>query len=669
MANQKSGPAGFGSKKENKPDGKDVKEQNDKKANQQADLGHFLYRQGRLEQAEAIYKALIQAQARNGLILGNLAAIYARQGKLQEAAELLEEALAIDPSFAEGWATLGFVQKAKGNITGAIQAYAQSLLLVPDNCYCHYNLGNALSQVGRFNEAIEAYGQAVELHPQFLEALTNRGSAFLEVGEHQKAVSSCLNALSINPNHLAALNNLGKAYQGLGDNPSAIDTFKRAIEFNAMSPDLFFNLGSALKDVDLIEEAVDAYQEALRLRPEFSEAHSNLGALYAQLGNLSEAIVCYELALNYKPNLVEALLNLAKAYNAKKSDNEAIAAYNKALLISPELSDAERRLSLLVDANVDPAPLVRAQNSLLTAVDPENRAQLYFTIAKYKEDLDDPSALDSYQKGNQEMAKLLSWEHPNLKKLIEANEAISETSSTWQDDHEPLFLVGMPCCGAELAQLILSKNPDLGSLWRAEFLNMASNYMLDSNVNSIADNAIASIKAMHRDRDVAKPITDHALFGFQYCSAIAKMFPRARILHCYCNPIDNLFAIYKSYLGTENPWAYDLDLIIEYFDFYRQVMAYHEANSPGAIINLDMDALRANPRVEIRELIQRCGFKWADAYLGPDILAECEKQHPVSTVADRIIGGSEFSWLTKAQLVAELAEKLEARGYAMEDPL
>jgi hypothetical protein len=317
---------------------------------------------------------------------------------------------------------------------------------------------------------------------------------------------------------------------------------------------------------------------------------------------------------------------------------------------------------LLVDAKVDSAPLVRAQGHLPATLDLAQRSRLYFAIAKYKDDLDDPSAFESYQKGNREMNALLTWECPNLKKLIEANEAIAGISSTWQDDHEPIFLVGIPCCGAELPQMVLSQNPELGSLWKTKFLMMASNYMLDSNVNSMAEDAMASIKALHHELDVDKPIADKAFFGFQYCSAIARMFPRAKILHCYRNSIDNLLAIYKSFLGEENPWAYDLDNIIDYFEFYSQIMGYHQASSPTGIIHLDIDAMVENPWVEIRKLIKTCGFEWSDAYLGPEILAECEKWRCSNTDPESFGSGSQASWLAGAQLRNAMAEKLEAKG-------
>jgi tetratricopeptide (TPR) repeat protein len=655
VASQKFGPAGFGSKEE--------KEQLCKKTNKQAELGHFLYQQGRLEEAVAIYKALIQREEKSALILGNLATIYAQKGKYREAEKLLEEAISLDQGFSEGWATLGFVQKAQANIHGAIQAYTISLTLAPNNCYCHYNLGNALSQVGRFNEAIEAYGQALALNSQFPEALTNLGSAFLEVGEHQKAVSSCVDALSINPSHFAALNNLGKAQQALGDSRSAIDTFKRAIACNPTSPDPFFNLGSALKSINEIKNAADAYQEALRLKPEFAEAHLNLGALYAQLGSAPKAIACYEQALIIKPQLVEALFNLAKAYATSNRQKEAIIAYNKILLISPKLAEVERQLSLLVDAKVDLAPMQRAQGRLTTTDDPGERARLYFAIAKYKDDLDETSAFDFYQKGNQEMNKTLFWERPNIQQLIKTNAAVAETKSTWQDGHETIFLVGIPCCGADLVQLILSQNSKLGKLGKVEFLSMASNYMLDSNINSMPEDVISSIKAIHHDFDVANPINDHDLFGFQYCSAIARVFPRAKIIHCFRNPVDNLLAIYTSYLGTENPWAYDLDAIIDYYDFYRQIMAYHQTSTPDAITHLNMDKMQANSWIEIPNLIETCGLEWSECYQNVEILTQCDKQEGSFTSFSGLTSKDKSSWLLRSKLTDTLSKKLELKGY------
>ena len=186
--------------------------------------------------------------------------------------------------------------------------------------------------------------------------------------------------------------------------------------------------------------------------------------------------------------------------------------------------------------------------------------------------------------------------------------------------------------------------------------------MLDSNINSMPEDVISSIKAMHHDFDVAKPITNHGLFGFQYCSAIAKMFPRAKIFNCFRNPIDNLLAIYKAYLGTENPWAYDLDAIVDYFDFYCQIMAYHQASTPAAIIQLDMDAIRADPRVAIPNLVETCGFEWSDAYLGLEILSQCDRPWGSPMDCDGLTSENQSPWLTRPQLVAALTEKLNSKG-------
>jgi hypothetical protein len=158
-------------------------------------------------------------------------------------------------------------------------------------------------------------------------------------------------------------------------------------------------------------------------------------------------------------------------------------------------------------------------------------------------------------------------------------------------------------------------------------------------------------------------LSQEALFGFQYCSAIASLFPRAKILHCFRIPVDNLLAIYTAYLGTENPWAYDLDAIIEYYDFYRQIMAYHQASASAAMIHLNMDEMRANPCMEIPNLIETCGFEWSNCYLNTEILTQCDKPDSSFASFGGLASKKKSSWLLQSQLINTLSKKLELKGY------
>lgn len=653
MDNSTQGPAGFGKNNQNIIN----YGINQKRANS----AHLLFQEGKLEQAAIVYRSLIKANFVHFLILGNLAIISAGKGELTEAETFINHALAINPDFSEGWATLGFIKKRQANFEEAIVYYQKCLVLSPNNFICYYNLGNVFSQLSRFNESIAAYKQATHLNPTFVEALTNLGFCFAELGEYNQSIASYLDALSVNPSHLAALNNLGKSYQALGDIPAAIDIFKRAIVLNPSSPDLLFNIGVALTSNEQPYDAIDAYQRALQLKPNFAEAYLNLGLVHASLARYPEAISFYEQVLLLNPQSLEAMLNLAYAHTVEGNFNNAIYFYNNVLLINPELAKAEYYLSLLVDAKQKSEPFARAKQALLRTSAPDQQAYLYFAIAKYMDDLGEESAFEFYQKGNKIMHTSFTWQIPDINKLIEANQAIGSISSTWPDDYKPIFLVGIPCCGAELVQMVLAQNHNLGDLCKDHFFDLARNYILDSNINSFPAAKISAIKEMYYDHDMTSLLNEESLFGFQYCTAIAKIFPQAKIIHCYRNPISNLLAIYKGYWGSRNPWAYDIDDIISYYKFYQKTMEFHMADSSFSIINWDVDAMLNKPEIQIPRLIELCGFNWSDEFLTPDITVEFIKYQKNIIKLDAIGSADLDSSFAKNQFCLHITNELQKR--------
>ncbi|TGG91861.1 MAG: tetratricopeptide repeat protein, partial [Aphanocapsa feldmannii 277cV] len=82
-----------------------------------------LIHQGKLKEAEFIYRKLIQEGVRDEIIFSNLAAICGTQGKKQEMVELLKKALSIKPNYPEALSNLGSALKQQGDLEGAIASY------------------------------------------------------------------------------------------------------------------------------------------------------------------------------------------------------------------------------------------------------------------------------------------------------------------------------------------------------------------------------------------------------------------------------------------------------------------------------------------------------------------------------------------------------------------
>ncbi|TGG91862.1 MAG: tetratricopeptide repeat protein, partial [Aphanocapsa feldmannii 277cV] len=205
-----------------------------------------LIHQGKLKEAEFIYRKLIQEGVKDEIIFSNLAAICGTQGKKQEMVELLKEALSINPNYPEALSNLGSTLKWQGDLEGAIASYKKALFIKPNYPEALYNLGNVLREQGDLEGAIASYRKALFIKPNYPEALYNLGIALKRQGDLEGAIISYRKALSIKPNYPQALNNLGNALREQGNLEDAIALYRKALSINPHYPDACFNLSYIL---------------------------------------------------------------------------------------------------------------------------------------------------------------------------------------------------------------------------------------------------------------------------------------------------------------------------------------------------------------------------------------------------------------------------------------
>ena len=121
--------------------------------------------QGKLQEAETIYRELIAAGTVNHIVYGNLAAVCGMQGRFEELIKLLHQALELKPNYPEAHINLGNAFKEKGDLTAAIASYNTALQLKPNCPEVHYNLGIAFKDRGDLTAAIASYNKALQLKP------------------------------------------------------------------------------------------------------------------------------------------------------------------------------------------------------------------------------------------------------------------------------------------------------------------------------------------------------------------------------------------------------------------------------------------------------------------------------------------------------------------------
>jgi predicted O-linked N-acetylglucosamine transferase (SPINDLY family) len=193
-----------------------------------------LHQQGRLVEAEALYRQILDLDAGVFPALYLLGMLRLQQGDSGEAAQLIGRALAINPGdpaallhyglallgqsrFAEAAASFdrllathpgepaalmgrGAALRALGRDAAALADYESVLAVDPRNADAWAGRGLLLRNLRRTDEALESFNQAIALMPDFTEALQNRGDLqWSEQRDYDGAVADLEKALALEP--------------------------------------------------------------------------------------------------------------------------------------------------------------------------------------------------------------------------------------------------------------------------------------------------------------------------------------------------------------------------------------------------------------------------------------------------------------------------------------
>ena len=275
--------------------------------------GVAVHKEGKLQEAERLYRTILQSQPAHPDANHNLGVLAVSVNKADAALPLFKTALEANPKIEQFWLSYidalirekqfenakqvleqGKKEGVAGEKLNALEAQLASInqtenvdraspsqtqlssllehyqngryddaekmaLLItqefPEHQFVWKILGIILGQTGRITEALVAIQKAVALTPADAEVHYNLGVTLQELGRLEEAEASYRQTIALKPDYAEAHNNLGITLQGLGRS----------------------------------EEAEASYRQAISLKPDFAEGHSNLGVTLKELGRLEEA--------------------------------------------------------------------------------------------------------------------------------------------------------------------------------------------------------------------------------------------------------------------------------------------------------------------------------------------------------------------------------------------
>lgn len=197
-------------------------------------IAQQLHRAGHLDQAEQVYRALLEQRPGQPDALHFLGILRHQRGDSGAAIELIRRAISALPGEPGPWNNLGNVYVETGRLDDAVDAYGRCLALAPGFADALNNLGTVHRARGAWADAEACYQRALAARPDFAEAYNNLAKLMLAQRRIREAVSFACKAITLQPRDPQARKLLGIAYYTLGEVEQAAAVYR---EWLADAPD------------------------------------------------------------------------------------------------------------------------------------------------------------------------------------------------------------------------------------------------------------------------------------------------------------------------------------------------------------------------------------------------------------------------------------------------
>ncbi|WP_300303783.1 tetratricopeptide repeat protein [Ferrovibrio sp.] len=301
--------------------------------------GVAAHQAGKLDAAEALYRAVLALNAEQPDALHLLGVIADQRGKHVDAVDLIRRAIAGSPDQAVFHGNLGTALYAMGDAAAAESAYRRALSLDASYADAHANLGNLLAGRGDYVSALDSFRAALTAVPGHPAAQRGMIAALLSMQNHAKAVRVAATAVQAEPQAADLRDLAALALRGERQYDKALAQHRKAL---ALAPDELAYREHyavtlvAMHRVEAYREAVAEFETILARDPDRLDSLIGLGVALIRSQRPAAALQPLQRAIARDGNHVEALINYATALAYVGRIEEAVACGERAFALAPD---------------------------------------------------------------------------------------------------------------------------------------------------------------------------------------------------------------------------------------------------------------------------------------------------------------------------------------------
>lgn len=675
--------------------------------------GIAAHKEGKLQDAERLYRAILQSQPSHPDANHNLGLLAVSVNKAEAALPLFKNALEANPRIEQFW--LSYIDalikekqfdnakeileqgKKEGVDAGKLNSLKAQIVPIPQTENANSaspsqkQLDSLLEdyQNGRFNEAEKLAVSLTQEFPKHQFGWKVLGAVLGQTDRKSEAVDANQKAVQLFPQDAVAHSNLGVTLKALGRLDEAEASYTQAIALKPDYAEAHSNLGNMLRELSRFEEAEASLRQAIALKPGYAEAHNSLGVALQELGRLDEAEASYTQAIALKPDYSDAYLNLCELLERRNKLDEVLLVIKNA---KGKVVDKESDFlffQALASFRHEAYEIAETSVKKIKEDDLTEKRKLSYLKLKadwYHHEKDFSVAFETFKvmneivKDSSEYKKQRASEYINEKREIVFQLRRLQGKSSYKPAVQatrlqPTFLVGFPRSGTTLLDTILRSHSKIDVVEEQPMLGkMKESLGYLPNITTIEeiDNAAAEIASSFYFEELKKHIElgknpiviDKLPLNILHLPLINQIFPDARFILALRHPLDCVLSCWMQNFELNPPMAnmVDLDGIVDFYCTAMEILSLSQKRYSLNIHRIRYEDLVLDFEGEVLNVLAFLNLKWEEDlrnYQKTAISRDRIRTPSYSQIVKPIYNTATYRWKNYEKYLDSFKQRLE----------
>ncbi|AKB51261.1 hypothetical protein MSBRW_2008 [Methanosarcina barkeri str. Wiesmoor] len=273
------------------------------------------------------------------IVKANLATSYFYKNRLNEAEKLFKELIDENPENINLCIQMSNVLEENGKIEKAFSLLEKIDKFSQKPWDFYYMMGRLYHKKDDYESSVKYLKEAISKNSEAIPPRIYLINLYLECGMHKYAVKQAIELIQLAPTGINFYK-LASLYYEIGDYKESAVFSRKALEADYGKVETYRLLCSSLLEANKLSEAKDEFENAFTKYPDDLELKLNYSATLSALEYTEKAIEILTQIISNDPNVVFAYKALARIYYKEASYEIALEYSKKAVFIEPEDEDA-----------------------------------------------------------------------------------------------------------------------------------------------------------------------------------------------------------------------------------------------------------------------------------------------------------------------------------------